>query len=1125
MLGLENTIIKKKHIKTIIVTIFFNCIIFIANIKNSVAIGQNNKYHDKNKNSIPNIRRKSLYRSSNFNKLIQKITFLEELSLNKNSITSKKPPTEETEATPQLPPTYYEWLWHVNNIAIGNRDTSWMDGSDAKCKGFCSCVAGEILQRMIRERTQRKLQIGVDDVATPEHYMLKPLCNTGGTAIQIRNMEGSWEWQWIPAVADKFGVECWTPVSSQTATCYSKSFVSIGVGKEVDVFKPLRDRGNLKGGIAILLKILNKYSPERIFTENGNPDLTEDGEEVPVNDFMITSKFKREMCLNKEVTEKIEDRCRCTKSTCMKDIIELASAYYQHMINDLHDYGDSSKECAKPSFNMLDTHLDILSLIPPLESFKFDFLKMMINFKQGYDMVERKKAEGKKHDQLEKAHGSKGKKLFLEVSEIEEKPGKGKGKGGGENKPPPGESGSLGMRTGDMTSKASVAYYESGLTDFIASIPIFAWSGPYIRVMKKLDKLQLSEGPLRLLQEAIVSVTQINPPPTTESTSDSGSSSGFISGFSSGSASGSARRRGRGKRAVGSGSGSGSRTGLLEVSAKKETNKLPVGAANKGTSVLLEVSEIEARPSKLKVGLAVMKLKKKLNKLKGKEDGGSDGATPRLGPAPVPEMKQGDLGGKLIAIGEALKPIMQRFSNAITISNKESSEWMHGISNETMQDENTTKAAVNNIANSMFELLIRYGCTDYKFLKKNNEKLNKILPSIEMDGLEKEGTFVQKLYMQLIKTIDEILEFVDFTQFEGLQAFTKIGLEQCLEKCYILMENKKVHGGSEKTPDKFAKSKEMDIVQTCITAAAETYFNCAVKLEDGPENGDNKEEQATAGSGSGSGNGESQVQQQSQGSGSGNSALSTFLQLSGDGDGDGKSIQNKMSDTSACSFKMPGENEEDNVVDRPWKAIKKLHKKTQWEVDHLTCQWSEQPFKLGNPRTKMKDIIAKGAAAKKKKDSCDGVCPATGKGSGNGESSSGSGSDNGEGGSGSGNGKAQLQEQKSNLQQQEGDTANEQQQSQQQATQMAMLEVESFTSLEIAERMRCGCNGFDLPKAKLTLSKSQFDPLGTTPKVDSLDVGMPSGEDIMKQANARNNLADFGGQNLANQESSMLMAQ
>ena len=339
------------------------------------------------------------------------------------------------------------------------------------------------------------------------------------------------------------------------------------------------------------------------------------------------------------------------------------------------------------------------------------------------------------------------------------------------------------------------------------------------------------------------------------------------------------------------------------------------------------------------------------------------------------------------------------------------------------------------------------------------------------------------------------------------------------------MENKKVHGGSEKTPDKFAKSKEMDIVQTCITAAAETYFNCAVKLEDGPENGDNKEEQATVGSGSGSGNGESQVQQQRQGSGSGNSALSTFLQLSGDGDGDGKSIQNKMSDTSTCSFKMPDENEEDNVVDRPWKAIEKLHKKTQWEVDHLTCQWSEQPFKLGNPRTKMKDIIAKGAAAKKKKDSCDGVCPATGKGSGNGESSSGSGSDNGEGGSGSGNGKAQLQEQKSNLQQQEGDTANEQQQSQQQATQMAMLEVESFTLLEIAERMRCGCNGFDLPKAKLTLSKSQFDPLGTTPKVDSLDVGMPSGEDIMKQANARNNLADFGGQNLANQESSMLMAQ
>ena len=66
----------------------------------------------------------------------------------------------DAKAEVQLQDKYYEWLWHTNNVAIGNIDTSWMDGNSEKCSGFCSCVAGELLQRMIRGRTQRKLQLG-----------------------------------------------------------------------------------------------------------------------------------------------------------------------------------------------------------------------------------------------------------------------------------------------------------------------------------------------------------------------------------------------------------------------------------------------------------------------------------------------------------------------------------------------------------------------------------------------------------------------------------------------------------------------------------------------------------------------------------------------------------------------------------------------------------------------------------------------------------------------------------------------------------------------------------------------------------------------------------------------------
>eukprot|EP00943_MAST-04B_sp_MAST-4B-sp1_P009425 g9425.t1 len=942
----------------------------------------------------------------------------------------------------------------MNNVAIGNIDLSWMDGEDSKCVDFCSCVAGELIQRMIKDRTQRRLQIGVDDLAQPEEYILKPLCLVGGQEVIIRKWEGLWQWQRAPAVEDKFGEQCWTGSESLTANCVSKSLINITdpkTGKVVkeDVFKPIRDQGTLKGSVAIIINMLNKYNPERIFTENGNPDLTVEGEEVQTGEFLINSKFKREYCLNKHVaaeaktekdsptnskdskkskgsppkklllletweqtkmhsqergpSEEIKDRCRCTKSLCMQDIIKTISEYYKLMINSLHEFGETDPKCLNPAFNMLDTHLDVLGLIPPMQSFKFDVLKMLVNINHGYNIASKNSPPKPKDDKKpkekccqkcatgiacgddcispdKKCSKPKGcacnaKLLLLETWEqIKMSRPKSKFRSKKVNKmdgsKPSPQGRTPAMEKPEGIGKDGDKYYESGIIDFITSIPLFGWSGPYLKVMRKVTGTRFNDGALLVLLSA--------------------------------------------------------------------TRKVIQG---------------------------------------------------------VPPESKGNMGSELMKIEKALEPALINFGNAITHSNWESNQWLDGVANETAQDENTKEKNMNKIANTMFELIVRFGCSDFKFLKENNKKISGALPSIKIDGANKEGTFIQKMYLHLIQVVGEVIEYLGHDRFSALKMLIDSGLQKCLEKCYNSMENKTTHGGDSSNPGKFGKSEEMDRVQICITKAAETFSGCSAKQE--------------AGAGDKGGGGNSTLQQ-------------VFLQI----------VEGTKG--AACSFSPPGDKDDQNFVDRPWKVIEKLHRRTKWENDHYSCQLSEQPLVLTNPREFMRN-----KEESKKKKSCDGVCPkkkkdvffkSLAKRVGNAIKDS-------EASDILRDGANQAQSQ---LQQQEGESATEQQQA------MAMLQFESMsrrhtsaqrskyelTFLEISERIRCGCNdaitnGFDLPKARMGFSQSQLDPLGTTPKATNLDDNMPSGEDIASQANERNNFGDQFGQNLMrnpNQQSSMLMA-
>ena len=81
-----------------------------------------------------------------------------------------------------------------------------------------------------------------------------------------------------------------------------------------------------------------------------------------------------------------------------------------------------------------------------------------------------------------------------------------------------------------------------------------------------------------------------------------------------------------------------------------------------------------------------------------------------------------------------------------------------------------------------------------------------------MDGKEKEGTFAQKMFVHLVRTIDELLRYAGFAHFEPLQVYVGIGLPNCLEKCYQLMNSTDSKANAKK-PQKFAMSKDIDQVQ------------------------------------------------------------------------------------------------------------------------------------------------------------------------------------------------------------------------------------------------------------------------------------------------------------------------
>ena len=593
----------------------------------------------------------------------------------------------------------------------------------------------------------------------------------------------------------------------------------------------------------------------------------------------------------------------------MKDIIETASKYFKHVLDAFHDVGEPNKECETKSFDMLDTHLDILGLIPPLQGFKHDYLKMLINIKQGYDLIESKEKHDSEPSLIEVISTSKASKP---------KASKHKGK--------------------EHHVHEVNRYYESALADFVASVPLFAWSGPFARAMRLEKDEVLDEGPMTKLKEAI-----------------------------------------------------------LEAVVKD--------------------------------------------------------------------------GGDLMSVTKPLEQMMGRFGNAITYANAEAVSWVDRVSNQTIEDSDNDKINIDEIANSMFEVLIRFGCTDYKEMKEINKAINGVLPTIEMDGKEKEGTFAQKMFVHLIRTIDELLRYAGFAHFEPLQVYVGIGLPDCLEKCYELMNSTESKANAKK-PQKFAMSKDMDQVQTCISKAATALYRCAVRLENGPE----ETTDTTEGE-----NGAMQQQRRRRRRMLAKSRSKqvaeksySFLEVM---DGP-KTILDKMSEIEACEFEMPDANAEENFVDRPWKVIQKLHKRTKWEIEHFSCQYSEEQFDLINPR----EIIQKHEEATRKSKSCNATCSSPG----------------------------QVSNSKTN-----STTNTQNQETKDLEQQQALLEItfdrrkDTNTFIELQERIRCGCkptNGFDLPKAKLPLSASQYDPLGTTPKLDKDDLNMPSGEDIVRQANEQNDL-------------------
>ena len=78
------------------------------------------------------------------------------------------------------------------------------------------------------------------------------------------------------------------------------------------------------------------------------------------------------------------------------------------------------------------------------------------------------------------------------------------------SEPSPGRTSA--MKTPEGIGKDGDKYYESGIIDFITSIPLFGWSGPYLKVMGKVAGTRFNDGALLILLDATRKVIHGVPP-------------------------------------------------------------------------------------------------------------------------------------------------------------------------------------------------------------------------------------------------------------------------------------------------------------------------------------------------------------------------------------------------------------------------------------------------------------------------------------------------------------------------------------------------------------------------------------------------------------------------------------
>jgi hypothetical protein len=363
-------------------------------------------------------------------------------------------PPQLDKALKELDPFVYSWTSKIQNISMDhfNKSETKFDGDSAKCGPFCECMAAEMAQYILQGNTQRKLQVGVDDLIEHEHYIFSPGCSLGGDEYIIRKNEISdvWEWSFYPVYEDDRKMQCWNPATDERATCMSTHFLD-----DKDVFWKLRERGKVAKEFQFLLYLLKEYNPPRIFTKFGNSDINEDGSDVDESHaILIDAKYKREMCLKNTIHPSLnqslnqstvggdwQHRCTCTKSACMRTIIEAAAKFSIELGNRLNLIGDSTQECGEKALDNMAKGLDILSLVPI--SVDFDLIKTFTAIYRGQ-------------------------------AEVDE---------------------SMDHSDND--------FFEEAACDFYASVPMFGWSGPIFKAEFLRKGISQYRGTLKDLLDAI----------------------------------------------------------------------------------------------------------------------------------------------------------------------------------------------------------------------------------------------------------------------------------------------------------------------------------------------------------------------------------------------------------------------------------------------------------------------------------------------------------------------------------------------------------------------------------------------------------------------------------------------